>query len=91
MTDNSKSREWKSTFRSVRSDRIEFSQSWQCWRFCIALILIIRLLISDLNFNSMNHNKCKFAIKFIPLLTISIRDLTKLEVTQVTHKFGEKW
>ena len=64
-----------STFEFPRN-----TQSLQCWYFYIALTLKNQMdfIFSHLNFNSKHHDKCKIALKLIPLVTVS--DLFSLKV-----------
>ena len=73
------------TCKHVKNFQIKFSrntQNWQCWHFCIAFIFEheMDIVISHLNFNSKLLDKCKFALKLIPVITIS--NLFSLEVAQ---------
>ena len=65
----------------------EFSlnaQSWQFGHYCVVLnceIICIYIVINHFKFNSWHHDKCKVALKLIPLLTTS--NLFWLEVVQI--------
>ena len=62
----------------------EFSrntQSWQCWHFILLYFYyMMDIVISYLNFNSKNYDKCRFVVELISLVNTFY--LFSLEVVQ---------